>query len=73
MRPGNRMLLATDIHQALGKLREEVCGFKPQSKSHVVLVIDFTLSSLAVFVVVPRLASRYLISRQIWLDCSSEL
>jgi len=54
--------------KALGKLQQQVCGFEPQSKSHEMLVVNFTLSSLSMIAIILRLVSRYLVSRKAWSD-----
>ncbi|EXJ61019.1 hypothetical protein A1O7_05172 [Cladophialophora yegresii CBS 114405] len=52
----------------LGKLQEQVCGLKPESRQHTVLVVNLVTGSLAIFAVFLRLASRSLVSKRIWPD-----
>ena len=52
----------------LGKLRQQVCELKPESRSREILVVYLVLSSLALVAVVLRLLSRLLISKTLYSD-----
>ncbi|KAJ9604560.1 hypothetical protein H2200_010673 [Cladophialophora chaetospira] len=53
---------------ALGQLQESVCGSKPQSKKHALLAVNLATGAVAIFAILLRLSSRYLVSRRIWAD-----